>query len=191
MGMHLSLELEAALMRLPLVSQSKTTRIPGELLIAKPAESPVPTPSTPPSVSSGKRDGTKTTTTTATHRPKRKSEKRSTQSRRQLSISKRKFNNAPVILDGLRFDSKKEGQRWLALIVLKRFGSISCLRRQVRIPVAVNGVVVCRYVADFVYLENGQRIVEDVKSRFTRTLPVYRLKMKLLKALYGIEIRET
>jgi hypothetical protein len=41
-----------------------------------------------------------------------------------------------------------------------------------------------------VYLEGGGRVVEDVKSPVTRRLPVYRLKRRLLAALYGIVIRE-
>jgi hypothetical protein len=60
----------------------------------------------------------------------------------------------------------------------------------VRFPIRVNGVVVCRYVADFVYIENGAQIVEDVKSAHTKTLAVYRLKKKLMAAVYGCEITE-
>lgn len=69
-------------------------------------------------------------------------------------------------------------------------GVISGLRRQVRIPIIVNGVRVCSYVADAVYVEGGRRVVEDTKSPMTRRLPVYRLKRKLLAALHGIDIRE-
>lgn len=58
-------------------------------------------------------------------------------------------------------------------------------------PIRVNGVIVCRYWADFTYLENGVRVVEDVKSKITRMQPVYRLKKKLVAAAFGVEIRET
>jgi len=44
-------------------------------------------------------------------------------------------------------------------------------------------------VADFVYLRNGQEVIEDVKSKHTRKLPEYRLKKKLLDAL-GIDVKE-
>jgi len=47
-----------------------------------------------------------------------------------------------------------------------------------------------KYVADFVYQENGQLVVEDVKSTMTRNLPVYRLKKHLMKSVHGLEIRE-
>lgn len=100
-----------------------------------------------------------------------------------------KFNNVKTVVDGLPFDSKKEAARWIALVAMQRSGTISGLRRQVRIPIRVNDVIVCRYVADFVYVEAGQRIVEDVKSSFTRMNPVYRLKKKMLAAM-GVEIRE-
>lgn len=69
-------------------------------------------------------------------------------------------------------------------------GAIQALRRQVRIPILANGIRVCVYVADFVYVQAGRRVVEDVKSAYTRRLPVYRLKKKLLAALHAIEVQE-
>jgi hypothetical protein len=53
--------------------------------------------------------------------------------------------------------------------------------------VEVQGKLICTYVADFKYLENGKEVVEDVKGFKT---PVYKLKKKLVEAIYGIEIIE-
>jgi hypothetical protein len=47
---------------------------------------------------------------------------------------------------------------------------------------------VVHYVADFVYTENGQQIVEDVKGFKTRE---YKAKKKMMAAQHDIEIRET
>ncbi len=102
---------------------------------------------------------------------------------------RRKFNNVPTIVDGVRFDSKKEARRWGELLAMHKAGRITALQRQVRIPIRLNGVVVCRYVADFVYIANGQRVIEDVKSPITRMNPVYRLKRRMLAAM-GVEIQE-
>jgi len=76
--------------------------------------------------------------------------------------------------------------------MLESLGLIRDLQRQVPFPLAVNGIEVCRYVADFVYLEaaDARQVVEDVKSEHTRELPVYRLKKKLMRAVHGIEINE-
>lgn len=104
-------------------------------------------------------------------------------------IRRNKFKNVPVVIDGLRFDSKKEALRWSELVALQRAGKIGGLRRQVRIPIRVNSVIIARYVADAVYIEDGRMVVEDVKSPFTRMNPVYRLKKRCLAAM-GIEIRE-
>jgi hypothetical protein len=41
------------------------------------------------------------------------------------------------------------------------------------------------YIADFVYSREGIVIIEDVKSKFTATDPVYRIKKKLL--MYSIK----
>jgi hypothetical protein len=103
----------------------------------------------------------------------------------------RKFGNEPTTVDGQRFASKAEAQRyqWLKLAVAA--GEIADLECQPRFPMRVEGQLICTYVADFRYREvrTGRVVVEDVKSAPTRT-PVYRLKAKLLKALHGIEVAE-
>ena len=101
-----------------------------------------------------------------------------------------KFRNRRVEVDGLKFDSVKESKRWAELQFMERAGEIKNLQRQVRIPIVINGVKVCTYIADFTYEELGGVVVEDVKSEFTRKDPVYRLKNKLMKACHGIDIRE-
>lgn len=53
---------------------------------------------------------------------------------------------------------------------------------QVRVPLEVEGVVVCTMVPDFsVELKDGERILVEIKGYAT---PVWRLKRKLLEALY-------
>jgi len=92
-----------------------------------------------------------------------------------------KYHNHPV--DG--FDSISERNRWTELCLLERAGKITNLRRQVRFPLVVNGKRVCDYIADFVYVENGTEVVEDVKGFATA---VFKLKSKLFTAVYGKEI---
>lgn len=104
---------------------------------------------------------------------------------------KRKYGNTPTILDGIRFDSVAEANRWSVLRILERTGHISELKRQVPFGLVVNGVKIGTYKADFAYNDNrtGSQVVEDVKSEATMT-DVYRLKKKLMLALHGIEIVE-
>ncbi len=62
---------------------------------------------------------------------------------------------------------------------------------QVRYDLVVNGVKIGFYKADFVTYKHGKVLeVIDVKSEMTKKLPVYRLKKKLLKAIYNIDIVE-
>jgi hypothetical protein len=77
-----------------------------------------------------------------------------------------------------------------------RSGLITNLRRQVPfelIPSQRRGGRVVerpvRYIADFVYTENGEDVVEDVKSHATRT-PQYIIKRKLMLWEFGIQIKE-
>lgn len=97
-----------------------------------------------------------------------------------------KYKAVPTHVDGIRFASKAEAQRYSELKLLQKAGLIAGLTLQPRYDLIVNGVKVCTYVADFRYVNPGV-IVEDVKGIRT---PVYQLKKKLMKALYGIEIRE-
>ena len=98
----------------------------------------------------------------------------------------------------MTFDSRKEARRWQELRYLLRAGVISRLERQTPfelIPAQKDetGRVVERavtYRADFTYRdEHGNYIVEDVKSKATRT-PEYIIKRKLLLYRHGIRIRE-
>lgn len=104
--------------------------------------------------------------------------------------SNNKYHARAVTLDGIRFASQLEANRYLELQLLARAGEIVDLELQPRFPLVVNGVQVATYIADFRYTDptkNPPVIVEDTKGMKT---PVYRIKKKLVKALYGVEIQE-
>lgn len=105
-----------------------------------------------------------------------------------------KYNAKTVQLDGITFDSKSEAKRYAELLMLERAGAISDLQRQVEftlIPAQyIDGKCVeraCKYKADFVYLEDGKRVVEDVKGLKTKD---YIIKRKLMLYIHGIRIME-
>ena len=101
------------------------------------------------------------------------------------------------MIDGIGFDSNKEGARYEELKLLQRAGEISDLRLQVPFELVPNqkrnGKVIERavkYIADFVYMDkDGETVVEDVKSPATKTA-VYTLKRKLMLWEFGIQIKE-
>lgn len=99
-----------------------------------------------------------------------------------------KYHARRTQIDGIFFDSMGEASRYQELRLNEHAGQISNLRCHVKYALDVNRVRVGYYEADFVYVENGKEIVEDFKG--VRT-PVYRLKKKMMKAIYGIEIFET
>jgi len=103
-----------------------------------------------------------------------------------------KYRNEKCEIDGVTFDSKKEGRRYLRLKAMQLAGSISGLEIQPEYVIMVNGIEICRYIADFRYtwIETSEKVTEDVKSVATSRKEVYRLKRKLVEAQYGIEIRE-
>lgn len=91
--------------------------------------------------------------------------------------------------NGVVCDSAGEARRYSELLLLERCGDISDLRRQVKYPLEVNGVLVGFYTADFVYAEGGREVVEDYKGA-VRT-PDYALRANLFFALYGKRVKET
>ena len=105
-----------------------------------------------------------------------------------------KYKNRKLTIDGEVFDSQKEARRYEELALLQRAGQISDLKRQVRyelIPTQrIGGKVVeksCVYIADFVYTENDETVVEDTKGFRTKD---YIIKRKLMLHVHGIRIRE-
>lgn len=100
-----------------------------------------------------------------------------------------KYNAIPTHVDGLRFASKREAKRYNELKLMERGGEIIGLEIQPKFPLIVNKQKLGSYIGDFRYRDTatGDLIVEDVKGVAT---PVYRLKKKLIKALYGVEIVE-
>jgi hypothetical protein len=99
-----------------------------------------------------------------------------------------KYRAIKTVVDGIKFDSKKEAGRYKGLRLLEKCGEITELTLQPRFDLIINDVKCGFYKADFQYVMDGKTIVEDVKGMKT---PVYNLKKKLIKAIYGIEIFET
>lgn len=98
---------------------------------------------------------------------------------------------------GIKFDSKKERERFLELKGMLEAGLITGLRLQQHFTLQeafkeADGTPVRRieYIADFTYTgSDGVYVVEDVKSEVTRKNPVYALKKKLM-ADCGYKITE-
>lgn len=111
-----------------------------------------------------------------------------------MYITRNKYRNNRCEYQGMFFDSQKELERWIILTYDQRAGKISNLRRQVKYELlpsqkTKNGTLrPVYYIADFVYTENGNEIVEDAKGIRT---DAYIIKKKLMYERYGILILET
>ena len=123
---------------------------------------------------------------------------------------KSKYGGRKVTVDGVTYDSVKEYRRFKELSLLERAGTIQNLQRQVKyvlIPAQREycddiytrgrnkgcfkpGKLIereCSYIADFVYIQNGEIVVEDTKGFRTKD---YIIKRKLMLWNYGIQIKE-
>jgi len=86
------------------------------------------------------------------------------------------------------YDSKREAARGLQLQLLEKAKKIFGLEHHTVFPLSVNGQHICNYEADFIYQDEAcKTVVEDVKG--VRT-DLYKLKKKLMKAIYNIDIVE-
>jgi hypothetical protein len=104
----------------------------------------------------------------------------------------RKYRNKKITIDGIVFDSLAEGKRYEELKLMKHANnpkdkvvSIDC---HPRYDIYLGNKYIAHYKADFkVRYEDGREEIEDVKGIKTST---YRLKKKLVEAIYGIKIIE-
>lgn len=106
-----------------------------------------------------------------------------------------KYHNKKVEWHGEQFDSIKERDRYIELLLMQRARMINNLSRQVHFELTpnthVNGEFIRKseYVADFTYWDkDGHFVVEDCKGFKTDT---YILKKKMLLYRYGYLIKET
>lgn len=92
------------------------------------------------------------------------------------------------------FASRGEAQRYAQLELLQAAGQIKRLRVQVPFRIKCNGILVTTYYADFVYDRvhaNGigtAQVIEDYKGSKDATTDTFKLKKKLVEAVYGVEI---
>lgn len=103
-----------------------------------------------------------------------------------------KYHNVRSEYNGRAFASRKEADHAAVLDALKRATSpnqkVISVEYQYRIPLNVNGTRICFYVADFyVTFADGHKEIQDTKGFQT---PVYKLKKKLVEAIYGEKIVE-
>lgn len=118
--------------------------------------------------------------------------------RSRVTSRRNKYRARRVAVDGVWFASQREAARYLELKVLAMAGELVRLELQPRYALDIvalyagGDVRKCgHYTADFRYIDTatGEIIVEDVKAPPTRTT-AYRLRKKIVEALYGIAIRE-
>lgn len=109
-----------------------------------------------------------------------------------------KYRAKACEMDGHRFASQAERDRYVELKLMAASGAISGLKLQPRYPLyamaqipetdfASPAVRVCEYRADFEYEMAGEVVTEDVKGFRT---DVYRIKAKWFAACYGREVQE-
>lgn len=116
-----------------------------------------------------------------------------------------KYKNEKVEFDGIKFDSKRERDRYMVLKDAERCGVISELKCQPKftlipaqyheeakqLKTKVKMVKKCDFLAitytgDFQYVKDGKVVVEDVKGMVT---PEYKLKEKMMAYFHHIIIR--
>jgi len=108
---------------------------------------------------------------------------------------KNKYNAKPTTFDGIKFASKREAERFAALLLSQEAGVITDLRPHPVYPLTNEHISVkypngrvAKYTADSEYVEGGETITEDVKSRATMT-EAAKLRLAVFEAIYGRPVK--
>ena len=109
-----------------------------------------------------------------------------------IDAKQNKYHNQKCVYKGIKFDSKKEQNRYLQLLQLEKLGIIKDLKLQVPYllldTIRFKGKTYPKtsYICDFQYIDvkTNKVVVEDVKSPATAKDKVYRLKIKMLLSKY-------
>lgn len=106
----------------------------------------------------------------------------------RLPYKHNKYHNEPVVIDGHRFPSKKEANRYKELLLLQRAGVIYDLKLQVpfelqpsfKHPITGKTIRAINYIADFTYVDTktSQYHIEDTKGFRTKE---YEMKKKMME----------
>lgn len=101
---------------------------------------------------------------------------------------KSKYHSKKTIVNNIKFDSKKEANRYIELLDMEKAGKIKNLKLQPvfelqpRFKKNNKTYRPIKYIADFKYIDiNNNIIIEDVKGRRTE---VYRIKKKVFENKY-------
>ncbi len=103
-----------------------------------------------------------------------------------------KYGNIRSVYKGRVFHSKREAEFARTLDMMRRATDpeqrVREIEYQPKYPLVVNGKKICTYIGDFnVTYESGKRTLFDVKGFKT---DIYKMKKKLVEALYPVEIVE-
>lgn len=113
-------------------------------------------------------------------------------------LTRTKYFSKKVVVDGIKFDSKREANYYLKLKELEKEGKIKDLELQKnyllqeKFKIGNKTRRSITYRADFVYYDTRDKKshVVDVKSPYTKKDKVYRIKKKLFEYKYGVELEE-
>jgi hypothetical protein len=122
--------------------------------------------------------------------------------------NRNKYGNTKVEFDGIKFDSKREMERYLLLLEAQKKGLISGLevhKRYELLPAVKETYIehlktkdrekertlqlAVTYTCDFFYIKDGEEVVEDIKISEYLLPKEYVLKEKMMFYFYRIKIK--
>lgn len=107
-----------------------------------------------------------------------------------------KFGAKKTIIGGLKFDSKKEADYYVRLVLQQRARNesdrVEHIELQPKFDIIVNDVKIGFYKADFrvKYADGAEKIIDVKGLKQGSAYQLFRLKKKLVEALYNIVIIE-
>lgn len=112
-------------------------------------------------------------------------------------MARSKYGAIKTVVDGITFDSKKEGARYSELKLLKRAGAVKEFTCQPKFILQEGyrrkdgkKIIAIKYIADFkIEYPDGTIEYEDVKSPATAKKESFLIKRKLLELKYDLILK--
>lgn len=96
-----------------------------------------------------------------------------------------KYGAQKITVGGESFDSLLEERVYRQYLLPRSKSEGGKLERQIEFPIELNGKLVARYIADFVYTLNNQRTIYECKGIFVGDA---KMKLRCVQAIYDIPI---
>lgn len=99
-----------------------------------------------------------------------------------------KYGNRHVVIDGIKFDSVREGAYYAELKLREKAGEVADVELQKPFVLTINGQLIGTWRSDFAFHDNVRRCYRVIDVKGGPLTREFQRTRRLMRALHGIEI---